>query len=48
PFRKKPVHLTPEEPELLDRVFAHSPDLKQAYTLREELTDIFEQDLSKS
>lgn len=48
PFRKKPSMLTQEEQALLDRVFAHSPDLKQAYTFREELTDIFEQDLSKA
>ena len=47
PFRKKPSKLTQEEQELLDRVFAHSPDLKQAHTFREELTGIFEQDLSK-
>ena len=48
PFRKKPSKLTQEEQELLDRVFAHSPALKQAHTFREELTDIFEQDLSKA
>jgi transposase len=48
PFRKKPAKLTQEEQELLDRVFAYSPALKQAYTFREELTDIFEQDLSKA
>lgn len=48
PFRKKPSTLSQEEQELLDRVFAHSPHLKQAHTFREELTDIFEQDLSKA
>lgn len=48
PFRKKPSDLTQEEQELLDRVFAYSPDLKQAHAFREELTDIFEQDLSKA
>ena len=48
PFRKKPSKLTQEEQELLDRIFAYSPDLKQAHTFREELTDIFEQDLSKA
>lgn len=48
PFRKNPSHLTQEEQELLARVFAHSPVLKQAYSLREELTDIFEQELTKA
>jgi len=48
PFRKKPAKLTQEEQELLDRVFAYSPALKQAHIFREELTDIFEQDLSKA
>jgi transposase len=48
PFRKKQTELTPEEAELLERLFAYSPDLKLAYTLREELTAIFEQDLTKA
>jgi transposase len=48
PFRKKQAELTPEEAELLERLFAYSPDLKLAYILREELTAIFEQDLTKA
>jgi transposase len=47
PFRKKQAELT-EEAELLERLFAYSPDLKLAYILREELTAIFEQDLTKA
>ena len=33
--------------ELLDRLFAHSPQLKLAYELRETLIAIFDQDLTK-
>ncbi len=47
PFRKKEADLTEDEQALLERVFAYSPDLKEAHTLREELTSIFEQDLTK-
>jgi transposase len=47
PFRKKQAELNPEEAEVLERLFAYSPDLQLAYTLREELTAIFEQDLTK-
>jgi transposase len=42
-FRKKPADLTPPEQAVLDRLFAYSPLLQQAYTLREQLTAIFEQ-----
>ena len=45
--RKKPTDLTAEERTKLDKLFDYSPDLKQAYTLREELTAIFEQRISK-
>jgi transposase len=48
PFRKRPQDLTQEEEALLNRLFARSPSLHQAYTLREELTAIFEQDLTKA
>lgn len=48
PFRKRPEDLSQEEEALLHRLFAHSPSLHQAYTLREELTAIFEQDLTKA
>lgn len=47
PFRKKKADLTPDEVDLLERLFTHSPDLKLAHTLREELTAIFEQPLTK-
>jgi transposase len=47
-FRKKKADRTPEERRVLRKFFSHSPDLKQAYELREQLTDIFEQMISKS
>lgn len=47
PFRKNKADLKREEQDLLDRMFAYSPTLKQAYEFREELTTIFEQDLTK-
>lgn len=47
PFRKRQAKWTPEEAERMNRLFAHSPDLKQAYDLREKLTDLFEQHISK-
>ncbi len=46
-FRKKKVDLDSDEKDLLERLFTHSPDLKKAYTLREDLTAIFEKSLSK-
>ena len=48
PFRKRPEELTQEEASLLERLFARSPSLSQAYRRREELTEIFEQDLTKA
>jgi transposase len=48
PFRKRPEDLTQEEEELLERLFACSPSLRQANRLREELTTIFEQELTKA
>jgi transposase len=48
PFRKSPENLKDEELSLLERLFSYSPRLKQAYTLREELTEIFERDYKKA
>ncbi len=42
PFRKSLEELTDEEWDLLQRLFAYSPNMKEAYLLREELTQIFE------
>jgi transposase len=47
-FRKNKSDLSEEGQELLDRLFAYSLDLKSAYDLRENLTAIFESQLSKS
>jgi transposase len=46
-FRKNKAELSHQETELLERLFAYSPDLEKAYNLREDLTAIFEQPLSK-
>ncbi len=48
PFRKNKADLGQNEVELLDRLFSYSPSLKLAYDFREELTAIFEQDLTKA
>jgi hypothetical protein len=40
--------LSAEERETLDRLFAHSPALKAAYTLRELLTEVFDTAASKA
>ncbi len=45
-LRKKPAELTEEEVTTLDYLFRHSPLLKAAYTLSQELTEIFDEDLS--
>ncbi len=42
-FRKNQADLQPGEQERLARLFAYAPVLEMAYTLREELTTIFEQ-----
>jgi transposase len=47
PFRKNQAELDKEEIALLKRLFAYSPGLKRAYAYREQLTAIFEQELSK-
>ena len=46
-LRKNKENLEPEEQALLKRVFEYSPKLKQAYRYREQLTAIFDQNLSK-
>lgn len=46
-FRKQPENLKDSERELLKRLFAYSPQMKQAYNLREELTQIFESRYTK-
>ncbi|MBX3086056.1 MAG: ISL3 family transposase [Anaerolineae bacterium] len=47
-FRKTTDALNEEERQVLDRLFALSSKLKTAYTLREELTTIFETALGKN
>jgi transposase len=47
PFRKAPDELNDDEKARLERLFAYSDKLKQAYTLREELTEIFECNYTK-
>jgi len=46
-FRKKPADLTPEEQQVLQRLFRLAPKLKLAYDLRQQLTATFEQHLSQ-
>jgi transposase len=48
PYRKNKADLKPQEAELLDRLFADAPSLKLAYDFREQLTAIFEKDLTKT
>ena len=48
PLRKRPADLTPEEQSQLEALFAHTPARKVAYTLREELTTIFDTARSKA
>jgi transposase len=47
PFRKNKADLAQNEVALLDRLFNYSPSLKLAYDFREQLTAIFDQDLTK-
>lgn len=47
-LRKRPEVLTTEEGEVLECLFSHSPSLKVAYALCNELTDLFNQDLVRS
>jgi transposase len=47
PFRKNAADLEEEERALLKRLFAYSPDLERAYGYREQLTALFDGELSK-
>jgi len=47
-LRKNNPDLTPEERQQLHRLFAYAPALKLAYTLREELTALFELPLTRA
>jgi transposase len=47
PFRKNAADLEEQERALLMRVFAYAPDLRQAYEYREQLTALFDAELSK-
>jgi transposase len=46
-LRKNEEDLTEEDRQLLARIFEQSPTLKQAYAFRQELTNIFDQNLSR-
>lgn len=46
-FRKKKADLVPEERRVLRKLLSLSPDLKQAYQFREQLTAIFELSIKK-
>lgn len=46
-FRKKKADLTDDETKVLTRLFKHSPKLKLAYQLREKLSAIFDDPLTK-
>jgi transposase len=46
-LRKKEKDLTQEDEEVLDKLFAHSPSLKKAYFFRDELTAIFDEEITK-
>ena len=48
PLRKPPTELTDDEAQRLERLFALSPALERASTLREELTRIFDTARSKA
>ena len=48
PFRKRSADLDPPERERLDTLLAYSPALQHAYTLREQLTTIFDTARSKA
>jgi transposase len=46
--RKRRDELTSDERRILDRLFEHSPDLREAYALCEELTAIYESPIDKN
>jgi transposase len=47
-LRKQKSKLIPEEIKVLNLLFIHSPELKQAYDFCNELTQIFDEDMIKS
>ena len=47
-FRKRRADLKPAEEQVIQLLFSYSPQLALAYQLREELTAIFDQHLSKA
>jgi transposase len=47
-FRKRPQDLSAEEQTVLNRLFTYSPAAEQAYILREQLSDIFEERQTKA
>ena len=47
-FRKSPADLRTEERQVLRRLWKVAPKLKQAYDLRQQLTAIFEQNISQT
>lgn len=47
-FRKNRVDLKKDDRKVLRTLFRYSPELKLAYDFREELTDIFNQPISKA
>ena len=46
-LRKRPENLTPEDREILEKLFEYSPQLQHAYQLKNELTGIFDADLPR-
>ena len=47
-LRKKKEDLTEEEKSILEKLFTYSPILKQAYAFRDELTAIFDRNLTRA
>jgi transposase len=47
-LRKKAEDLTAQEQEILRKLFLYSPVLKEAYSFRDELTDLFDQKMTKA
>ena len=47
-LRKKACDLTAKEQAVLTELFKHSPRLKEAYDLRDQLTAIFDQNISRT
>ena len=46
-LRKKEEDLTEEDKKVLEKLFSYSPILKRAYAFRNELTAIFDMEISK-